>query len=136
MISDYRIKGGVDFRWQDGNVYDGYLKDLYPGSNYEYFFNQLKEEVEPSIQYGDWQWYRKDGSQFNYSASGGNSRGTTDGELNIDIKAYIDAIDAYYTAKRDYETKLLIELLDIELEVINVSSRWTVNNSVDLMTIY
>lgn len=136
LISDYRIKGGVDFRWQDGNVYDGYLKDLYPGSNYEYFFNQLKEEVESSIQYGDWQWYRKDGSQFNYSASGGNSRGTTDGELNIDIKAYIDAIDAYYTAKRNYETKLLIELLDIELEVINVSSRWTVNNSVDLMTIY
>ena len=136
LISKYRVKGGVDFLWQDGNVYDGYLKDLYPGNNYEYFFNQLKGEKDPSIQFGDWQWYRKDGSLFNYSASGGDSRGTTDGALNADIKAYVDAIDAYYTSKRNYETKLLLELLDIELEVINVSSRWTVNNSVDLMTIY
>lgn len=137
LVSNYRIKGGLDFSWQDGNVYDGYLKDLYSGKDYESFFNRLKEEKEPSIAYGDWRWYKKDGSLFSYSASGGNGgRGATDGETNADISAYMEAIEDYYKAKCDYETTLLPELLDIELEIINVSSRWTVNDSIDLMTIY
>ena len=136
LESDYVIKGGVDFNWQDGNVYDGYLKDLYPGTNYEYFFKQLSDEKDAGFSPGEWKWYRKDGSLFNYSATGGNGRGSDNGSLNADIKSYIDAVQKYYDTKRDYEVKFLLELLDLELEVRNVSNRWTVNDALELMTIY
>ena len=130
------LSGGVNFNWQDKSAQEGYLADLYDGEDYAGYLDKLSETSKPSLSTTEFRWYRKDGSEFVYSASGGSSREGDNKTVNADITNYTKAISDYFNLKKSYQCDLLLQLLDIEYEGFVVSKRFSINDTLGVLTLY
>lgn len=57
-------------------------------------------------------------------------------EANVVLTNYLQSIDKYKTTKSNYQTDLLVQLLDLELQKENVAKNYTINNSEDVLKVY
>ena len=130
------LDGGVDFTWQDSNVFDGYFKQIYNGENYAAYLDSITATTKSTLSTKEFRWFKKDGSEFKYSASGGTSRDGNVKDVQNDISKYVKALEDYFGLKQTYESELLIDLLDLELECHNAYERRTSNDALDVITLY
>lgn len=130
------LDGGVDFDWQDSTILEGYLPKLYKGEDYALYLDELTSKQTPTMTTKDFRWFRKNGTEFAYSASGGTTREGNAKTIQNDITQYTKALDDYFSLKRTYETSSLIDLLDLEFEGYIAYERRTTNDNLDVLTLY
>lgn len=122
------VPGGFDFNWRSGNVYDGYLDVLVPvGQSYGEFLSQKSVESTDEHEFGvgDIEWTLSDGSSLaqDYRTSDVTMRPLTDVMNNLS-QAYAD----YYSAKNEYQSSLLFDLLVLDVDLRDVQSNSSVNS--------
>ncbi|GAA1100420.1 hypothetical protein [Nocardiopsis metallicus] len=129
------VPGGFDFNWRSGNVYDGYLDVLVPvGQSYGEFLSQKSVEStdERDFGVGDIEWTLSDGSSLvqDYRTSDVTMRPLTNVMNNLS-QAYAD----YYSAKNEYQSSLLFDLLALDIDLRDVQSNSSVNSDEELFFI-
>lgn len=117
---------GVDFNWQDGTVYDGYLSKL-TSSTYTSFCKQKESETEQVPAYGKCVWYMNDGSEFDYNSY---TLSSSDKGIKADIDSLIGAWQSYYQSKVVYEQELF-NLLNLENGLNEDWKKYTVTTTLD-----
>jgi hypothetical protein len=122
------VPGGFDFNWRPGNVYDGYLDVLVPvGQSYGEFLSE--KSVESTDEHGlgvdDIEWTLSDGSSLaqDYRTSDVTMRPLTNVMNNLS-QAYAD----YYSAKNEYQSSLLFDLLALDVDLRDVQSNSSANS--------
>lgn len=121
------VKGGFNFDWRDGNVYDGYLKSLVPeGQSYVSYIAEKtgsgsdtgsSSSSDSSSGVNDMKWELSDGTDLekDYKSSDVTMRPLTTVMNNLS-QAYQD----YYTAKTEYQSDLLMDLLKLDVDLRDV----------------
>ena len=122
------VPGGFDFNWRPGNVYNGYLDVLVPvGQSYGEFLSE--KSVESTDEHGlgvdDIEWTLSDGSSLaqDYRTSDVTMRPLTNVMNNLS-QAYAD----YYSAKNEYQSSLLFDLLALDVDLRDVQSNSSANS--------
>lgn len=137
LVTKYTVPGGFNFDWRNGNIYDGYLNKLVPsGSSYAKFLADKNDEPQDDTSQAitNMPWLLSDGSDLkkDYTASDVTVRPLTNVMNNLS-QAYRD----YYTHKTEYQSELLFDLLDLDVELRNVQSNSSVREDGDfLVTLY
>lgn len=127
---------GYDFDWRGGSVMDGYLEQVVPeGSNYVSFLAQRDSETaeEDGFRVNDMQWLLNDGTDLKTDYSSGD---TTVKPLTDIMNKLSQAYQDYYSNKQIYQVDLHTELLDLEVNLRNVESNFTKNDSKDALRSY
>lgn len=129
------VPGGFDFNWRSGNVYDGYLDVLVPvGQSYGEFLSEKSVERTDEREFGvgDIEWTLSDGSSLvqDYRTSDVTMRPLTNVMNNLS-QAYAD----YYSAKNEYQSSLLFDLLALDIDLRDVQSNSSVNSDEELFFI-
>lgn len=128
--------GGFDFNWRAGNVYDGYLDVLVPaGQSYAQYLSEKSEESgdETDDQVSAMEWTLSDGTSLSedYRASDTTMRPLTNVMNNLS-QAYQD----YASAKDEYQSTLMLELLALDVDLRDVQSNSSVNETEDFLFVY
>lgn len=128
--------GGFAFNWRAGNVYDGHLDVLVPpGESYaQYLANKAEETTDaPGASVEDMVWTLSDGSSLtdDYRSSEVAMRPLVTVMNNLS-QAYQD----YAMAKNEYQSTLLLDLLALDVDLRDVQSNSSVNDSEDFILIY
>lgn len=137
LNTDHTVPRGLDFDWRAGNVYDGYLNKLVPsGGSYAKFLADKNTEPQDDVgaDISNLPWLLSDGTDLkkDYTASDVTVRPLTNVMNNLS-QAYRD----YYTHKTEYQTDLLFQLLDLDVELRNVQSNSSIREDADfLVTLY
>lgn len=131
--------GGFNFDWRNGNVYDGYLKDLVPAgqSTSEYLNERNNQDVAQTgansadSAVSQMSWTLSDGSSLtdDYRAGSRSMQPLTTVMNNLS-----GAYQSYSEDKTAYQTGLLNELLNLDVELRGVESNASVNTSSDFLT--
>lgn len=134
LETDHVVPGGFDFNWRAGNVYDGYLDVLVPsGQGYVEFLASKREEGtdDTSQQISDMEWILSDGSDLknDYQSSDVTMRPLTNVMNNLS-----QAYQNYGKAKSEYQSTLLLDLLGLDVQLRDVQSNSTLNDSEDFLT--
>ncbi|NKY96519.1 hypothetical protein [Nocardiopsis alborubida] len=122
------VPGGFDFNWRPGNVYNGYLDVLVPvGQSYGEFLSEKSLESTDEHGFGvdDIEWTLSDGSSLaqDYRTSDVTMRPLTNVMNNLS-QAYAD----YYSAKNEYQSSLLFDLLALDVDLRDVQSNSSANS--------
>lgn len=122
------VPGGFDFNWRSSNVYDGYLDVLVPaGKSYGEFLSEKSAESTDERELGvdDIEWALSDGSSLaqDYRTSDVTMRPLTNVMNNLS-QAYAD----YYSAKNEYQSSLLFDLLALDVDLRDVQANSSVNS--------
>lgn len=122
---------GFDFDWRSGSVAEGYLDKIVPedGSYVRFLADKAalsKNGDEGSLRVGDLKWALSDGSDL--VADYGNSDQTM--KQLFDIRNGLSqAYQDYYKHKIKYQVDSYGDLIDLEVELRNVRSGASANNS-------
>ena len=133
------VRGGFNFNWRAGNVYDGYLDQIVPkGKSYIEFLQAKAVEtqgVDASGSNGvnDSQWTLSNGKSLtqDYRTSDVTMRPLTTAMNNLS-QAYQD----YATNKAQYQGTLLLDLLKLDVDLKDVRSNSTTNTGDGFLTTY
>lgn len=126
LKSDYVIRKGFNFNWHSSSVASGYWKQFYDKPNkLAYYKEHTSVSQSDVMSVSDIQFFYKDGSSFETMST---SLVGTEQMINSDIQNLLTAWQEYYNLKTEYETKELPELLLLELEAEDVSTKWTRND--------
>lgn len=122
------VPGGFDFNWRPGNVYNGYLDVLVPvGQSYGEFLSEKSVESTDEHGFGvdDIEWTLSDGSSLaqDYRTSDVTMQPLTNVMNNLS-QAYAD----YYSAKNEYQSSLLFDLLALDVDLRDVQSNSSANS--------
>lgn len=137
LETDHTVPGGFDLNWRASNVYDGYLDVLVPsGQGYVEFLAAKRQEGSDatSQQISSMKWILSDGSDLknDYQSSDVTMRPLTNVMNNLS-QAYQD----YGKSKSEYQSTLLLDLLRLDVQLRDVQSNSTVNETKDfLKTLY
>lgn len=128
LTTETVVPGGFDFNWRSSNVYDGYLNILVPaGKSYGEFLSEKSAESTDERELGidDIEWTLSDGSSLaqDYRTSDVTMRPLTNVMNNLS-QAYAD----YYSAKTEYQSNLLFDLLALDVDLRDVQSNSSVNS--------
>lgn len=135
LKTDYVVPGGFDLNWRSGNVYDGYLDVLVPsGQSYIEFLSEKTKEDQSSASedISDMQWILSDGSDLksDYQASDVTMRPLINVMNNLS-QAYQD----YARSKSQYQSDLMLELLQLDVQLRDVQSNGSAQSGSDFLTI-
>lgn len=133
---------GFDFDWRSGSVAGGYLDALVgPGESYVSFLagksvaNQQNNSSQGSnaFQVNDLEWRLTDGSdlRMDYTSADITMKPLTDVMNNLS-----QAYQVYYQHKEDYQIKSYGDLINLEVELRNVDSSYSVNDSDEAVLTY
>lgn len=133
------VRGGFNFDWRSGNVYDGYLDGIVPkGHSYIEFLQAKAAETQgtdtsASNGISEIQWTLSNGKSLtqDYRTSDVTMRPLTTAMNNLS-QAYQD----YATNKAQYQGTLLLELLKLDVDLKDVRSNSTTNNGEGFLTTY
>lgn len=134
LNTSYTCAGGLNFEWQDGNIYDGYLDDL-TDLSFGAFVEKAQNAIVEKPNYAQAVWYKKDGSVFEYDSK---TLSSVNASINGDIQNCMNSWVTYYEHKTDYQ-KLLLDLVVLEHNLDEDWSIYDVETSLQdgtLMTIY
>lgn len=134
LDTDYVMPMGYDFDWREGSVREGYLKDVVPsGTNYVSYLAQRSKEDKDDFRINNMQWMLSDGTNLKVDY-------TTD---NVTVKPLFEimnklsqAYQDYYNNKRTYQVDMHNDLLDLEVNLRNVESNFTVHEGEDVLLAY
>lgn len=130
LKSNTVLAGGVDFDWYNGNIFDGYLTKLAGSKSIDSYVDSITKSKDEDDKTVDTTWYYKtNGKEFTLNSSSGFSQTTTD--INSAISGLQSAWDTYYQRKKQYETVDLMSLLELDYQVMNIESNYSVNGDSD-----
>jgi hypothetical protein len=134
LKSNHTLSGGVDFNWQDGTIFDGYLTSLAGAQTVESYIETITNPTYQDDKTISKTWYYKSsGKEFTISSSSGFTQEASD--INSAIQGLESTWESYYVHKQNYETKDLVSLLELDYQIMNVESNYTVNNSENMLRI-
>lgn len=127
---------GYDFDWRGGSVMEGYLEGVVPeGSSFVSYLAEREAETaqDDEFRVNDMQWLLNDGSNLatDYDSSDPMIKPLSDIMNKLSL-AYQD----YYKDKQVYQVELHAELLNLEINLRNVESNFTKNESKDALRSY
>ncbi len=137
LDTDRVVPGGFDVDWRAGNVYQGYLDGLVPpGQSYVSFLSDKRSEGSDRTgqEISQMQWMLSDGSNLrsDYASSDVTMRPLTNVMNNLS-RAYQD----FAKAKAEYQSRLLLDLLRLEVKLRDVQSNESVRADAEaLATLY
>lgn len=134
LKTDFVMPMGYGFNWREGSVGEGYLKDLVPeGSNYVSYLAVRSDEEPDDFRINEMEWLLTDGTNLvdDYSTDNATVSPLFD-IMNTLSQAYQD----YFNHKEEYQVDLLTELLDLEVNLRNVESNFTVNDGEEVLLSY
>ena len=134
LKTDYVVPMGYDFDWRGGSVKEGYLKTLIPeGTNYAGYLAQRSTETKEDFRVNEMKWLLNDGTDLRSDYDSDNPMVKPLVEITNKLsQAYQD----YYANKKKYQVDMHTELLDLEVNLRNVESNFTTNNSQDAVRPY
>lgn len=131
LMSDYICKGGVHFDWYNGSIYNGYIDVLRKDKTPQEYVNELVLPVDIDKINTDVDWYYASSGQIFELVSGTGGFTNTTVAISKSINDLTGAWNTYLSHKKQYQSKTLISLLELDYEVMLVDSNYTVNNSAD-----
>lgn len=134
LKTNFVMPTGYDFDWRSGSVKDGYLDELIPsGSNFVSYLAERTKESPDELNVNDMKWKLNDGTdlKLDYDSDSATVKPLYD-VMNKLTQAYQD----YYKDKKIYQVEQYTELLDLEVQLRNVESNFTYNDSDKVMTSY
>lgn len=137
LRTEWVSPSGFDFDWRDGSVREGYLDSLVPeGESYVTFLadkaamSRERTGVSQLVNSMEWK-LSNDRFLDDYSSSDTAMKPLFDIRNGL-AQAYQD----YYSHKIDYQVKGYGELIDLEVELRNVRSGASVNDTADALFTY
>lgn len=131
LMSDYVCKGGVDFDWYNGTIYDGYINKLRGEKSAQEYVTSLMTPVDTDVNAAEATWYYSSSGQPFEMVSGTGGFTNTTKEIKQAIVDLTGSWGTYLAHKKQYQCVTLMNLLELDYEVMNVDSNYTVNNSAD-----
>lgn len=137
LRADWVSESGFDFDWRDGSVRDGYLDEIVPeGESYVTFLADkaalTRDQSGVSKLVNTMQWkLSNDRLLDDYSTNDTAMKPLFDIRNGLS-QAYQD----YFSHKLDYQVKGYGKLVDLEVELRNVRSGSSVNDTSDALFIY
>lgn len=144
---------GFEFDWREDSILDGYLDELVPaGETYASFMENKAdgvasgetpetdeqgdplaiEEEDDAFDVADIEWELTDGTDL-----------TESGEISAGMEPLVElmenlsgAYQDYYDMKQEYQVDLHTQLLELEVELINVESSYSINTNDDAVQPY
>lgn len=134
----YVYPGGYDFDWQNGSVKAGYSK-LVTKDGLSLFETIRAKKTErddiTDTNVTRLNWALSNGVDFmKLVEEQGNL--TIVKEAHTNVSSLINAWSYYQNAKRNYQTKELLKLLDLELTLENVRTNYTINTNENVLKLY
>lgn len=127
--------GGWNFDWRSGNVFDGYLDRLKdPGESYvDYLQRKASEPTTTGNGVRDITWVLSNGKNLvtDYRNSDQTMRPLVTVMNNLS-----GAYQSYWTTKSEYQSKLMLDLLRLEVKVRDVRSNSSLNAGEEFLTLY
>ena len=141
MGTDYVFPGGVQFNYEDLKLTDRILDQLKPADvSYDDWVASKKIEADTYRNIGNAldlsyykNWFRFDGTKFEYNENGSSN---VDAATQGAIKNYVSAVQSLYTAKYNYQTSDLYELLRLENLADTSTATFSINASENVLTMY
>ena len=131
LKTEFVMPLGYDFDWREGSVREGYLKDLVPEGSYYVSYLATRADEEPDrLRINDLEWLLTDGTNLVDDYSTGNA---TVAPLFDIMNTLSQAYQDYYNNKEVYQVDLHAELLDLEVNLRNVESNFTVNEGEEVL---
>ena len=132
---------GYDFDWRDGSVTEGYLDEIVPQdeSYVTYLANKAQagnsdgSDANQRFQPNDMEWKLSNGTDLKQDYT---SSDTTMKPLKDIMNNLTQAYQTYYRNKIDYQVGSYSELLELEVQLRNVRSAQSINNSDDALLTY
>lgn len=137
----YVLSGGYNFNWQNTYIRDGFLKELTGLESVtewnDYFSQMSSKQSDDEFDLDDIKFYYTNGKEFT-DTSATQAGGSTKRSESIanNIKAFEDACSAYYEAKNAYQREHLLQLLQIECNMHDVTDTYTCNSNEDGSLVY
>ncbi len=137
LKTEWVAPGGYDFDWRSGNVTEGYLDALMGDEESLLTFladKAAERDVDASqdTRMSSIEWALSNGSLLeDFSQSDSVMKPLFDLRNKLS-QAYQD----YFTHKKEYQTKLLPSLIDLEVDLENVRSGSSQNTTEDVLFIY
>ena len=125
-------KNGYHFNWQDGQIKNGYLKDLTQSDKLsdwkKYIDSHTNAESESIFNLDEMEWKYQDGTIFipddSIDDSGSVSKQQT---ISNDVNKLKEALQAFYDAKVKYQTVDLKSLLELEYNARDIETNYSIN---------
>jgi hypothetical protein len=134
LKTDAVLPMGYNFDWRGGSVMAGYLKDLIPeGGSYVAYLAKRAKEPRDELRINDMKWMLNDGTELKADYSSGN---TTIKPLTDIMNKLTQAYQDYYKDKSTYQVDQYAQLLDLEVNLRNVESNYTVNGAKEALVSY
>lgn len=136
LETDHVVPQGVDLDWRSGDIYDGYLDELVPaGDSYTDWLAAKAEEPDDdlSTQIANMSWMLSDGKDLKSDYRGSDiAMRPLMNVMNNLSQAYQD----YYNDKAEYQIDLSFALLDLEVELRNVTQNSSIRQDADFLIAY
>lgn len=137
LKTDMVMPGGFDVDWRSSNAYEGYLDQVVPeGESYVSFLSRKADEegtTEQQMDVSDMQWLLSDGTDL---ARDYNTSDVTMRPLVLVMNNLSQAYQDYYENKREYQTDLTLDLLEIDVDLRNVRSNSSRYVGDDFLVVY
>jgi hypothetical protein len=128
------LAGGANFDWRNGDLFTGYLTSLAGASTVESYIENLQfPSYTDDKQINDTWYYKSSGKEFSIKSASGFTE--TNKDINMAIQGLESSWDSYYLHKKTYQTDTLVKLLELDYQIMNAESNYTVNNKSDLLRI-
>lgn len=128
--------GGFDFDWRKGDVYDGYLDDLVKGDEgYSKYLQKKNQETDDADaeESSEMKWILSDGTDLTNDY---DSADTTMQPLINVMNNLSQAYSDYEQDKRSYQTDQMMDLLHLEVDLKDVKSNGSTNDSEKFLVQY
>lgn len=142
LDTKYVVPGGYSFKWQNSSIHDGYMEKLTGSTKISdwnaYFVDHSDKQTGQGLNLDTLNWYYTDGRVFSSGTDSDNAiTGTQNDTIQENITALTSAWTKYFDLKQKYQTEDLYNLLQLECDVQNVASSYSVNTGEDdLLTLY
>ena len=134
LSTDTVVDGGVNFDWRNGSVEEGYLAELVPhGTNYATYLGELRRGSPEVMRINTDEWAMSDGTTLGDLVSA-NVAGANNMMTSASLLA--SGFRDFYSMKTNYQTNTLVELLDLEMTLRDVTENYTVNSSDYALRVY
>ncbi|KIA73398.1 hypothetical protein ANMWB30_23250 [Arthrobacter sp. MWB30] len=125
---------GYSFDWRSGSVKDGYLKDLVPeGSNFVSYLAERSKEPAADFRVNDLQFMLSDGTNLKKDYDSGKAATKP---LFAVMNKLTQAYQDYFKNKETYQVDSYMKLLNLEVDLRNVESNFTLNDSDKVLLAY
>lgn len=141
LQSKWTSPRGFDFDWRAGSVTEGYLDDIVPpNESYVTYLSKKAQagnddgsDTNQRFQPNDMEWKLSNGTDLKQDYT---SSDTTMKPLKDIMNNLTQAYQTYYRNKVDYQVGSYNELLELEVQLRNVRSSQSINNTDKALLIY